>query len=261
MEFESALSGFWNAWVMGLIAVNLLLTVWLIWWSKKIPAGDAQSESETTGHVYDGLEEYNNPLPRWWLYMFYLTIIFGLGYFALYPGFGNVKGYLGWSQQSQYGEEMKDTDAKYNPIYNKYAAMPVSQIIKDDEAQKIGKRLFLNYCSVCHGTDARGSRNFPNLTDSDWLYGGNFDEIQTTVLNGRGGIMPPKGGLPMTDDELDNMVQYVMSLSGRKVDEAKAAQGKAKFAICSACHMPNGTGNKAMGSPNLTDDIWFTCAY
>lgn len=259
--FEAPLSGFWNIWVMGLITVNLLLLVWLVWWTKKVPAGEAKAEGEPTGHKYDNIEELNNPLPSWWLYMLYISIVFGIAYFIIYPGFGNFSG-IGlmskddWTQESQWQAEMNKADAKYSPIFKKFSAMTVADIAKDKEGRKIGRRLFVNYCTVCHGTAATGSRDFPNLTDNDWLYGGKPEQIKTSIMNGRAGVMPPYGGVPLKEDELSNVTAYVLSLSGRSHDETAAAKGKTKFALCSACHAPDGKGNILMGAPNLADKIW-----
>jgi len=254
--FELPLSGFWNIWVMGLIALNLILLGWLVWWSKKIPAGEAKMDGESTGHVYDGIEELNNPLPRWWLYMLYITIIFGIGYFIIYPGFGNFAGVIGWSQENQYQTEMDEANANYAPIFKKFSAMSVADAAKDEEAAKIGRRLFVNYCSVCHGTDAAGAKDFPDLTDNDWLFGGQPDQIKTSIMNGRAGVMPPYGGVPLKDDELKDVTAYVLSLSGHEADAASVEKGKAKFALCGACHAQDGKGNIALGAPNLTDNIW-----
>jgi len=254
--FELPLSGFWNIWVMGLIALNLALVIWLVWWSKKIPAGEAQIDGESTGHVYDGIEELDNPLPRWWLYMLYSTMIFGVLYFIIYPGFGNFPGLAKWSQQKQWQEEVDAADKKYAPIFKKYSAMSITTAAKNEEANKIGRRLFVNHCSLCHGTDAGGAKNFPNLVDNDWLYGGKPSQIKTSILNGRYGVMPPYGGMPLKDNELKDVTSYVLSLSGRKHNAKSATRGKAKFAVCGACHGQSGKGNIALGAPNLADDIW-----
>jgi cytochrome c oxidase cbb3-type subunit III len=253
--FDSALSGFWNIWVMGLTTINLLLLVWLVVWTQKIPAGEAQSSEDTTGHEYDGIQELNSPLPRWWLWMLYIAIVFAIAYFILYPGFGNTKGVLGWSQEKQWADDVVAYNEKTAPVFARLTAMSVADIAKDEEGQRIGKRLFLNYCSVCHGTNAKGTTGFPNLTDNDWLYGGEPAQIETTILNGRGGVMPPYGGLPLNDEQLDNVGNYVLSLSGRG-DAAKASKGKSNFALCSACHGSTGTGNIALGAPNLADSTW-----
>ncbi len=259
--FELPLSGFWNYWVMGIIAINLLLVGWLIWWTKKIPAGQAKADGEPTGHEYDGIQELNNPLPKWWLYMFYISIVFGVAYFIIYPGFGNfagtgMTGKGDWTQENQWQEEMNKADAKYAPIFEKFSAMAVEDIAKDKDGLKIGRRLFVNYCSVCHGTAATGAKDFPNLTDNDWLYGGTPEQIKTSIMNGRAGVMPPYGGVPLKDDELADVIAYVLSLSGREHDATSAGRGKDKFTLCGACHSPDGKGNVLIGAPNLTDKTW-----
>ncbi|MGL4714144.1 MAG: cytochrome-c oxidase, cbb3-type subunit III, partial [Shewanella sp.] len=236
------------------------------------------------GHSFDGIEELNNPLPKWWSYMFYITIVFGLIYLVLFPGLGNYKGLLGWTSSNQsigtelgikadsaaavelaakeglyvqYDQEVKHADEKYGPIFAAYLATPLEELVKNQEALKVGGRLFLQNCAQCHGSDARGSKGFPNLTDADWLYGGDLATIKTTLMNGRHGMMPPKGGLPIDDSEIAGLAEYVVKLSGREHDETLAAQGQGSFMKgCFACHGMDAKGNKFMGAPNLTDDIW-----
>jgi cytochrome c oxidase cbb3-type subunit 3 len=207
--------------------------------------------------VWDGdLTESNNPLPRWWMWLFYITIVFGLGYLVLYPGLGSFPGVLGWSSAGAYKQEVKDGDAQYGPLFSKYLAMDLTEVAKIPEAHAIGERLFMNTCSQCHGSDAQGSKGFPNLTDNDWLYGGEPKTIEETITNGRNGVMPPMGAVLGTDDDVRNVANYVLSLSGAPHDPIKAAFGKPKFVICAACHGPEGKGNQAIGSANLTDKIW-----
>ncbi len=214
---------------------------------------------DVTGHKWDGLQELNNPLPRWWLWLFYFTIVFSLVYLVLFPGLGTFKGVLGWSSQgSQYGAEMDAAAETFDPVFKKYAAMPIEQVAKDEEAQGMGRRMFLSYCSQCHGSDAGGAKGFPNLTDNDWLYGGAPDQIKQTIMAGR------QGAMPAHKDRVDAagveaLANYVMSLSGRKeADAAKVAQGQQLFTAngCIACHGVDGKGNQAMGAPNLTDNTW-----
>lgn len=254
--FDSQLSGFWNIWVTGLIVINLVLLVWLIIWTKKMSVGEEKSDDGTTGHVYDGIKELNNPLPRWWLYMLYISIAFCIAYFILYPGFGNFKGVLGWTQESQLQEETVAYDKKLAPMFAKFAKMSIKDMAKDEQVIKMGKGLFLTYCSVCHGSTAKGTKGYPDLTDKDWLAGGSPEQIHQTILKGRAGVMAPYGGIPLNEQQLENVTNYVLSLSGREHDAAKAISGKANFMICSACHGVNGEGNQAIGGPNLTDNIW-----
>ena len=239
-----------------LTLLNVLGMVWLIWWSGK-GGSEKVAQGDTMGHTWDGdLQEFNNPLPRWWLWLFYITIVFGLVYFALYPGLGTVKGLFGWTQQEQYAQEVARADERYAPIFQQYAKQDLAVLAKDPDAVKRGQRLFLNYCSVCHGSDAGGARGFPNLTDSDWLYGGEPEAIQTTILYGRNAVMPPFGQV-LGDEGTENVATYVMSLSGRKADAAKVEKGREQFvALCAGCHGADGKGNIYLGAPNLTDAVW-----
>ena len=251
------MSTFWNLWIIVITLVNIFACYWLIRWTTRNRPGEAK-QGDVTGHQWDGLQEYNNPLPRWWLWLFYITIVFALGYLVLYPGLGSFKGMLGWSsQESRYPEEMAAADATYGPIFQKYAAMPVEEVAKDEQALGMGKRMFLNYCAQCHGSDAGGAKGFPNLTDNDWLYGGTPEQIKQTIMAGRNGVMPPHKDR-VDEAGLDALVNYVMSLSGREADAAKAEQGKQLFTAnaCMACHGVDGKGNQALGAPNLTDNIW-----
>jgi cytochrome c oxidase cbb3-type subunit 3 len=250
------MSSNWSWYIIILTAINILACFWLIRWNSKRRIGEAV-EGDTTGHTWDGdLQEFNNPLPRWWLWLFYLCIFFGIGYLIIYPGMGSYHGTAKWTEVSQYNDEMQSADNKYGPIFAAYAKQPIPVLAKDAKAMATGQRLFLTYCSGCHGSDAGGAPGFPNLTDNDWLYGGDPETIQTTILDGRNGMMPPMGmGLP--DAQVDELVAYVLSLSGREADAAKVAAGKTLFQnMCVACHGADGKGNPAMGAANLTDKIW-----
>ncbi len=212
---------------------------------------------ETTGHAWDeNLAEFNNPLPRWWLWLFWITIAFSFVYLALYPGLGSFKGVLGWSQAAQYDEEMKQADATVGPIFQKYAAMPVEQVAGDPAARAIGERLFLNYCASCHGSDARGAKGFPNLADADSLWGNTPEAIKASIADGRTGVMPPLGAAVGNDDNILDVAHYVLSLSQSNHEPARAERGKEKFALCAACHGADGKGNQQLGAPNLTDKVW-----
>ncbi|MDH3646775.1 MAG: cytochrome-c oxidase, cbb3-type subunit III [Gammaproteobacteria bacterium] len=229
------------------------------WWLLRRYSGQRPGEpgaDETMGHVWDGdLREYNQPLPLWWMMLFYLTIFFGIAYIILYPALGNYKGVLGWTQTGQYENELQQARNRYSAIYDRLAELSFDELAADEQAMGIGHRLFVINCSVCHGSDARGAPTFPNLTDADWLYGGEPDAILTSILKGRAGMMPPMGAT-MDDQTIDNVVQYVLSLSGKDHDSAAAAAGKPMFATCSACHGLDGRGNQSLGAPNLTDDVW-----
>jgi len=247
-------SEFWSWFVIAIAGGGI---VWLFYLLK----GNAKATGEQgvpTGHVWDeNLEELNNPLPRWWLIMFYITIVFAIGYLILYPGMGSFKGILGWTEVGEYNNEVAAADAEFGPIFAQFEQTPIPELAANPAAMNAGERLFVNYCAVCHGSDARGATGFPNLRDNDWLYGGAPETIQTTIMNGRNGAMPAWEGPLGGEEGVNQVATYVMSLSGRDVDAQLAAAGKAKFDMfCVGCHMPDGTGNQALGAPNLTDNIW-----
>jgi len=211
---------------------------------------------DTTGHVWDGnLRELNNPLPRWWLYLFYITCVFALGYLVLYPGLGSFQGVLGWSQVGQYDREIDQARARFDPLFEGYLAQDIPTVAADPKAREMGERLFLTYCVQCHGSDARGSRGFPNLTDKDWLWGGDPEAIRETIVNGRTGIMPPMADA-IAGASVEQVAHYVLSLSGSAHDPVKAKLGQEGFAACAACHGADGKGNPMLGAPNLTDRTW-----
>jgi len=219
--------------------------------------GQSGSKNDSTGHVWDGdLKELNNPMPRWWMILFIITIAFGGIYLVLYPGLGSAKGLLGWSSAGAYQVDQKQAAADLGVVYAKYAATPAADLAHDPKAMAIGERLFVNNCAACHGSDARGSKGFPNLTDSDWLHGGTPEDIVESITHGRVGLMPPMAAALGTDTDVSNVANYVLSLSGSPHDPAAAEAGKAKFVVCAACHGPDGKGNTAIGSANLTDKIW-----
>jgi len=211
------------------------------------------SQAETTGHSWDeDLVELNNPLPRWWIWLFYITIFFSVGYLVLYPGLGSFGGSYQWTSTKQYDEEMAKAEAQSAPIYEKYAKTDLKQLAASPEAMAIGQKLFLNNCAQCHASDARGGKGYPNLTDADWIYGSAPETIKETIANGRKGVMPPWGPL-LGDDGVKDMAHYVMSLNGRTFDSLRAARGKDKFmTICVACHGADAKGNQAIGSADLT---------
>lgn len=247
-------SEYWNWYITVPTLLGIAGCFLLVYWmSSKKSTG---KEVKTMGHVWDGdLEELDNPLPNWWRWMFYLSLLFGLVYLILYPGLGSYAGILNWSSRGQYEQEQQIAAEKYGPIFAFYAAQDIETLTKDSDALAVGQRLFLNYCATCHGSDARGVPGFPNLTDDDWLYGGAPETIKTSILQGRQGVMPPMGAA-LGEQGVEQVAAYVMSLSGRAADPERVAAGKEKFALCAGCHMPDGTGNQALGAPNLTDDIW-----
>jgi cytochrome c oxidase cbb3-type subunit III len=248
-------SNFWSIYVAGITIFGILACVFLLWFSGKAKA--MTDHDNTTGHVWDGdLREMNNPLPRWWVWLFVITIVFAFAYLAMYPGLGTFGGKLGWTQLGQYQAEIDKGNKEVAPLYAKFASMTPADMSRDPQAHAIGERLFMNNCAQCHGSDARGGKSFPNLTDSDWLYGGAPEKIQETLVQGRVGNMPPMAAAVGTSNDVKNLANYVLSLSQGPHDSVRAALGKPKFAACAACHGADGKGNQAMGAPNLTDDIW-----
>lgn len=247
---------FWSFFVAGITAVSI---IWIAWFVKgqttrKLAPGQ---KAEVIEKAWDGnLQELNNPLPRWWLMLFYITILFAIVYLVLYPGMGSYKGLLGWSSRGQLQDEQAQATQKYGPLFDKYLKQDLKAVAANPEARETGKHLFLTYCSQCHGSDAGGAKGFPNLTDNDWLYGGDPETIKTTITNGRDGVMPAWGPV-LGEQGVKEVANYVLSLSGRKHDATLAAAGKEKFVtICAACHMPDGKGMQALGAPNLTDNVW-----
>jgi len=247
-------SEFWSWFIIAIVGGGI---VWLFYLLMGTNKADTE-EGVPTGHVWDeDLQELNNPLPRWWLYMFYFTLFFGIGYLILYPGMGSFKGVLGWTKVGEYEAELAEAEAEFGPLFAQFEKTPVAELAGDSAAMNAGERLFVTYCAVCHGSDARGAPGFPNLRDNDWLYGGAPEQIEASILHGRMGTMPaweaPLGGA----EGVNQVATYVMSLAGRDVDTTLAEAGKVKFDMfCVACHMPDGTGNQALGAPNLSNNIW-----
>ena len=248
-------SGFWN-WYIAIITILSILGCGLLLWSQSTHKVAADSDG-TTGHVWDeNLQELNTPMPRWWMWLFYITIVFSLGYLALYPGLGTYKGTLGWDSNGEYQEELAKASIEYGPLFEKFSQQDLATVAADPQAQEIGERLFLTYCAQCHGSDARGNKGYPNLTDKDWLHGGTPDDIKKTILAGRTGMMPPMAAAIGSDKDVEAVAHYVRSLSGLTTDPIKTHFGKAKFSACIACHGAGGTGNTMMGAPNLADKTW-----
>ncbi|MDP1968907.1 MAG: cytochrome-c oxidase, cbb3-type subunit III [Burkholderiaceae bacterium] len=248
-------NGFWSIYVAALTLLSIVGCLLLLWLTAR-KKGVSRSDN-TTGHVWDGdLREMNNPMPRWWMWLFVLSIVFSLGYLVAYPGLGSFKGQLGWSTQSEYAAETAQAQKELAPLYAGFTAKKVEELPSDPQAMAVGERLFMNNCAQCHGSDARGGKGFPNLTDADWLHGGAPDKIAETLKQGRRGQMPALGAAVGTADDVKNVANYVLSLSGSSHDSVRAQLGKAKFGVCAACHGVDGKGNQALGAPNLTDDIW-----
>jgi cytochrome c oxidase cbb3-type subunit 3 len=248
-------SDFWSIYVAGISLVGIFACLLLLWFSGKAKAMTANDN--TTGHVWDGdLREMNNPLPRWWVWLFVITVIFALVYLALYPGLGSSAGKFGWSQAGQYDAEVAKGNKDVAPLYERFNGMKPEEVAADPKAMAIGERIFMNNCAQCHGSDARGSKGFPNLTDGDWLHGGAPENIKETLIKGRIGNMPPMAAAVGTPEDVRNVANYVLSLSNSPHDSVRAALGKSKFGVCAACHGVGGVGNTAMGAPRLNDDIW-----
>ncbi|NTY92367.1 cytochrome-c oxidase, cbb3-type subunit III [Pseudomonas putida] len=250
---------FWSTYISVLTIGSLIGLTWLLLATRK---GESKNTTDQTmGHSFDGIEEYDNPLPKWWFWLFVGTLVFSVGYLILYPGLGNWKGILpgyenGWTGVNEWQKEMDKADARFGPIFAKYAAMPVEEVAKDPQALKMGGRLFASNCSVCHGSDAKGAFGFPNLTDKDWRWGGEAETIKASIMNGRHGVMPAWAEV-IGDQGVADVAAFVLTnLDGRSLPEGNKAdvvKGKEIFAAnCVACHGPEGKGTPAMGAPDLT---------
>ena len=241
----------WTIFVLVLTAIQIIAAGWLMFWSSRMSV----PEGETTGHVWDGdVVEGNNPLPRWWLGLFWITIVFSIVFCIFYPAFGDFS-LLGWSQQQQYEEEVAAAEEVYGAIFAGFAATPLTELANDEAALSAGRNLFVNNCATCHGTDGRGARGFPNLTDGEWLWGGNPEQIRTSIINGRTAVMPALG--VALGDNVDAVVDYVQYLAGRDIAPDRVAAGQTLYqTLCVACHGPTGDGNALLGAPALNNEIW-----
>ena len=245
----------WSIFIAAVTIVSLLACLALLFGASRRKVMSVTDD--TTGHVWDGdLTELNNPLPRWWMLLFVITVIFGAVYLALYPGLGAHAGQLQWSSTAEHGADVDAARARLAPLYARFNGMPAEALARDAQAQALGERLFVNNCAQCHGSNARGSKGFPNLTDNDWLWGGTPERITETIREGREGNMPPLTAAVGSSQDVRNVANYVLSLSGSPHNEIAAQLGRPKFALCAACHGNDGKGNTALGSPNLTDKIW-----
>jgi len=247
------MASLWSIWIIVLTVITLVGLTWVLFANRKMRNQDPEAK---TGHDYDGIEEYDNPLPAWWFFMFLITIVWGVGYLIAYPGLGNFPGLLKWTQLDQYQEQVDKAEEKYRAMRDRYLALPVEEIAGDPAVRKMGMRLFGNNCAQCHGADGRGSYGFPNLTDDDWIYGGTPDAIKTSITQGRRAAMPPWGDI-LGDQGVSDVVAHVLTLNGREADPEAAARGAKQFqTYCMACHGPDGTGNPMLGAPNLTNGVW-----
>lgn len=262
MNTSDFTSNFWNIYIAAIIVISFIGLVWLLFSQNKVKK-NKNEQADITGHEWDGIVEYNNPLPKWWFWLFVLTIIYGIGYLVVYPGFGEYKGAWGWTSHNQYDKEMEQAREHYQPIYDQFKDMSIEDISKNKDAKAIGQNLFNTYCIQCHGSDAKGAKGFPNLTDHDWLWGGEPETIQETISDGRLGIMQPYGGSPqpLSEEATKDVTHYVLSLNENaafrdRANPDRAARGKVTFdQVCFACHQPDGKGMVGM-APNLTDNIW-----
>lgn len=246
------MTSFWSGWVIVLTTITLVLVTWLLVANRKQRAID----EKTTGHIYDGIEEWDNPLPVWWFAMFLITIVWGIGYLIAYPGMGNFPGVLGWSSATQHEQEVAVADEKFRAMRDKYLAMSIEEIYEDPKVRKMGMRIYGNNCSQCHGLDAAGALGFPNLADDDWLYGGTADAIKHTLVNGRQAAMPPWESI-LGEKGIAEATAYVLSLNSREADPDMVKAGEKHYqTYCIACHGPDAKGNQLMGAPNLTNGIW-----
>ncbi len=251
------MSTFWSLWIILLTLICLALVTWVLFANRKVAISDEDDpENKTTGHVYDGIEEYDNPLPKWWFQLFVGTLIFSALYLIWFPGMGAWKGLGGWTSVGNLEADLARAEDQYDATFGEFAKVPVEELIYDNKAMKIGVRLFSNNCAVCHGSDGGGNYSFPNLTDNDWLYGGSPEEIKSTLLHGRAGNMPAWGKV-IGEEKVSQTTDYVLQLSGLEHDSEAAIEGKVVFAqYCASCHGVDGKGMKAVGAPNLTDDVW-----
>ena len=251
-------SGFWSPYIAVVTLASIAACLWLVWaQSRGRPPQAPGKEPETMGHVWDGdLEEYNNPLPRWWLNLFYITLFWGIAYLVFYPGLGAFKGLLGWSQHGAYEAEVAAADERFGALYARYLDTDIPTLAQDPEVLAMGRNLYASYCTQCHGSDAGGARGFPNLTDDDWLYGSTPEAIEHSILKGRSGVMPGWAEI-LGADGVQQAADYVEHLAGRAMNTARVTAGKAAYEqACVACHGADGTGNQMLGAPNLTNDIW-----
>ncbi len=251
------MSSAWSLYIAVFSLVNVVACLWLLWWTSRQRGADAQgSSSQTTGHDWDGIKEFNTPLPKWWLNLFYLTIGFAFVYLALYPGLGSFAGTQGWSSAAQHDADAAAADGRIRPLYEAFANKPFEALLHDPLAQRLGRSVFAHNCTTCHGSDARGAKGFPNLADQDWLWGGTPEIVLTTILDGRQAVMPAMEAV-IGAGSVPAVTVYVQSLSGMAADPQLAAKGEQQYKlICAACHGMDGKGNLALGAPNLTDDVW-----
>ncbi len=252
-------SVFWDYFI-GIVTIVSVVGCAVFLWSQskrhvKVGTGP---DPDTTGHVWDGdLREFHNPLPRWWMWLFYLTVVYSVVYLILYPGLGTqFKGIFRWTSAGEHQDEVKAAEAKYGPLFASYLKMDLAAVAADERGRQMGARIFQNNCAQCHGSDGRGSRGFPNLTDGEWQWGGAPEAIMATIVDGRTAAMPPMAAAVGGAEDVTDVAHYVLSLSGSAHDSVRATRGKEKFAACAACHGAEGKGNPALGAPDLSNRTW-----
>ena len=254
------MSSGWSWYVIALVVLNIVGCVWLLWWTGKRRPGDPAPTD--TSHVWDGdLTDYNKPLPRWWINLFYITIVFAIGYLVWYPGFGNFRGTSGWTSAGEHDRTKAENDQRLAGTFGAYADLPLEQLARDERARGLGQSIFNNTCAACHGSTAQGARGYPDLTDKVWTWGGEPEQILTTILDGRDGLMPPWesvltgiGG----DTAMTEIVAYTRALAHPDAPKDYfAARGQRLYeSVCVACHGPDGTGNTDLGAPDLTTGVY-----
>jgi len=251
------MSTFWSLWIIVLTLTNLALILWVLLANRKVAVRDDEDpENRTTGHIHDGIEEYDNPLPRWWFNLFIATLVFAGIYLLLYPGMGAWQGLLGWSSQSELRGHQQQAEARFSERFGEYANTPIEELAEDPEAMRMGMRLFANNCAVCHGSDGGGAWGYPNLTNGDWQWGSSPERIFQSIYDGRRAVMPAWSN-SLGEQGIGDVTEYVLSLAGREYDEDRAERGSTVYARnCASCHAGDGTGNPMLGAPNLTNEIW-----
>lgn len=252
------MSSFWSIWVIAIFAITVAGVCWVLFANRRIELDEPLKDDEPrkTGHVSDGIEEYDNPLPAWWFNMFVITVVFGVVYVLLYPGLGNFPGFLGWTSTGQWQQQEAEADQRFTQLAARFEDLTIEELSLHPEAVKIGARLFGNNCAVCHGSDGGGAYGFPDLTDKGWLYGGSPEAIETSIRNGRRGAMPAWSGV-IDDEQINQVTEYLFKLSGRDHVAGEAAAGEKVYATyCAACHGADGGGNQALGAPDLSDAVW-----
>lgn len=245
------MSAFWHWFVIAITVASIVGCLWLLFSQSRGKTGP-----ETTHTWDDDLTEYNNPLPRWWLNLFIITTVFGIGYLAFYPGLGNVTGRLGWSSQQEMQVRLDEITARRQAQFAKLGTLSVAQLAHNDTALSLGRAIFVANCAGCHGTDARGAIGFPDLTDGDWLYGKAPEAVLASIEQGRGGQMPPFNGA-LTPEKIEALLAFLPHWSDPELDDVRREAGMRAYAgTCAACHGADGLGNVAIGAPNLTDEVW-----